>query len=270
MRISIVTISYNQAKFLESAITSVLNQNYDDLEYIVVDAGSTDGSMDVIERYRQNIARIIHEPDRGPADGLNKGFYRSTGDILGYLNADDMYLPGTFQKVADLFSISPSVDVVCGGGFIIDEDGNPVRRIYSDPFDRRRYLYGAVTVLQQSTFFRRKAFEETDGFNIHNRTCWDGELILSFSRHGKNIKTVHGRWSAFRLYGGSISGSGQTYARFLKDFEQLFIEEYGRPMNRKDRILATLMRCEKWLLNPVALVHRLLDAFGITRRRLLQ
>lgn len=269
MRISIVTISYNQVKFLEKAIASVLGQDYGDLEYILIDAGSTDGSVDIIERYRKDITRIIREPDRGPADGLNKGFLHATGDILGYLNADDEYLPGTFKKVAEFFDLSHDVDVVCGGGFIIDENGKTIRRVYSDNFDRRRFLLGAVTILQQSTFFRKKAFESTGGFNILNRTCWDGELMLSFSRRGKKIATVHEPWSAFRLYGGSISGSGQNYSQFQKDFERFFIEEYGHPMNRTDRILASVMRYEKWLLNPVALWHRVLDLSGITGGRSL-
>jgi glycosyltransferase involved in cell wall biosynthesis len=270
MRISIVTISFNQAKFLESAITSVLRQNYEDLEYIVVDAGSTDGSLDIIEKYRRQIARIINEPDKGPADGLNKGFHYATGEILGYLNADDIYLPGTIKKVADYFLHTPIRDVVCGGGIIIDEYGKILRKVFSDPFNRRRYLYGAVTILQQSTFFRRNAFEESGGFNILNSTCWDGELILSFSRQKKKITSVYELWSAFRIYGNSISGSGQTYSQYLKDIERFFIEEYGRPMNRYDHILSSLMQYEKWLMNPTALWHRLLEIPGFIQRRHIQ
>ena len=92
MKISIVTVSFNQADYLEQAIRSVVEQDYSDIEYIVVDAGSTDGSREIIERDR--IATVVFEPDREPADGLNKGFARATGDIFGYINADDAYLPG--------------------------------------------------------------------------------------------------------------------------------------------------------------------------------
>jgi glycosyltransferase involved in cell wall biosynthesis len=270
MRISIVTISFNQAKYLESAITSVLQQNYPELEYILVDAGSTDGSREIIEKYRDHITKCILEPDKGPADGLNKGFHSATGEILGYLNADDIYLPGTIKKVVDYFLHSPQHDVVCGGGIIIDEHGQILRKVFSDPFNRRRYLYGAVTILQQSTFFRRNAFEESGGFNILNRTCWDGELILSFSRRKKKITSVYELWSAFRIYGNSISGSGQTYSQYLKDVERFFIEEYGRPMNRYDHILVSLMQYEKWLMNPAALWYRLLDISGIIQRGRIQ
>lgn len=177
-----------------------------------------------------------------------------------------MYLPETFKRVSEIFSDSPQHDVVCGGGFIIDDEGRFLRKVFSDPFNRRRYIYGAVVILQQSTFFRRKAFVEVGGFNILNHTCWDGELILSFARHNKKIKTVRQLWSAFRLYGKSISGSGLTFAQYLRDIERFFVEEYGHPMNGFDRFLASLMRLEKWLTNPMALYHRFLDLFTFARR----
>ena len=100
MKFSIVTISFNQAPYLETAIRSVLDQNYPDLEYIIVDPGSTDGSRDIIERFRSRFAKIIFEPDQGPGDGLNKGFAHATGDILGYLNSDDALLPGALNGAA--------------------------------------------------------------------------------------------------------------------------------------------------------------------------
>src|SRR6202171_6644991 len=96
-RVSIVTISFNQAPFLERAIRSVVEQDYPDIEYIVVDPGSTDGSRDIIERYRSRISQVIYEPDHGPADGLNKGFASATGDIFGSINADDAFLPGAVR-----------------------------------------------------------------------------------------------------------------------------------------------------------------------------
>ena len=97
-RVSIVTISFNQAAFLERAIRSVVEQNYPLVEYIVVDPGSTDGSRDIIEKYRSRISKIIYEKDSGPANGLNKGFEAASGEIFGYINADDAYLPGALSK----------------------------------------------------------------------------------------------------------------------------------------------------------------------------
>src|SRR5712664_4686447 len=157
-KVSIVTISFNQGKFLERAIRSVVEQDYPDIEYIVVDPGSTDGSRDIIERYRPRIAKAILEPDNGPADGLNKGFAAATGEILAYINADDAYLPGAIAKAVAAFEARPHADVIYGHSYIIDGEGNVVRRSRSVPFDLRLYAYGGVTVMQQSTFFRSNAF----------------------------------------------------------------------------------------------------------------
>lgn len=257
LKFTIVTISYNQSEFLERAIRSVVEQDYDNIEYIIVDPGSTDKSREIIEKYRARIDKIIFEPDESPADGLNKGFSIARGDIFGYLNADDEYLPGTFKKVSGLFSNHPSLDVICGGGYIIDNNNNILRRIYSDPFNLRRYVYGGVTILQQSTFFKRDAFISVGGFNKENRTCWDGELMLDFGLQKKKIKIVHEPWSLFRIHDASISGSGKLNKQYCMDLQRLFKKSYNRDQIWFDALIRQLIRIEKWLINPVALGFRL-------------
>ena len=108
MKFSIVTISLNQARFVEHAIRSVIDQDYSEIEYIVVDPGSTDGSWEIIERYHAEIDKIILEPDDGPGQGLNRGFAQSTGEICGCINADDFYEPGAFGHAAYLFQKNPN------------------------------------------------------------------------------------------------------------------------------------------------------------------
>ncbi len=120
MKFSIVTISFNQGRFLERTIRSVIAQKGVDLEYIVVDPGSTDDSREIIERYRRDITRVVFEKDRGPADGLNKGFACASGEIYGYLNADDVFEPGALRRVAAYFERLPDVDVVCGHCWVTD------------------------------------------------------------------------------------------------------------------------------------------------------
>jgi len=184
MKISIVTISYNQSEFLDRAIKSVVEQDYDDVEYIVVDAGSTDGSREIIDRYRSKINKVVFKPDRGPPDGLNRGLRLATGKIFGYLNSDDVLLPGALNEVLTIFKSDPSADVVYGHGYIIDAVGRPVRRFYSDTFTPWRFVHFGSNVMQQSTFFRREALLEVGGFNVENTVLWDGELFLDhrFSR----------------------------------------------------------------------------------------
>src|SRR5215217_6342515 len=152
MKISIVTISFNQAPFLEQTICSVLEQDHPHVEYIVVDPGSTDGSREIIERYRDRIDKIIFEADKGPADGLNKGFAHASGDVFGFLNSDDMLEPGALSDAARYFETHPEVDVVSGHSWVIDAEGRKKRRFYSDQFSLRMTAYGACYLAQPSTF----------------------------------------------------------------------------------------------------------------------
>src|SRR5215212_920496 len=117
MKFSIVTISFNQVRFLEQAIYSVLEQDHPSVEYIVVDPGSTDGSREIIERYRDRIDKVVFEPDKGPADGLNKGFAHASGDVFGFPNSDDILEPGTLSGVARYFETHPEVDLVSGNSW---------------------------------------------------------------------------------------------------------------------------------------------------------
>lgn len=265
MKISIVTISYNQASFLEEAIRSVTGQDGAEVEYIVVDPGSTDGSRAIIDRYRDSIAATVYERDDGPADGLNKGFALATGDVLGFINADDALLPGALGRVADYFSENPDVDAVCGCGWIIDGDGRQMRRIVPTRFSQRLFAYGAVTLFQQGVFFRRSAFQGTRGFNPENRTCWDAELFLDMAANGCRFGLLFEDVAAFRIHGESISGSGRLEERYRKDLERLFAKALGRGRSAGDRVLAKVFRVEKWLANPRATAARLALALGSPR-----
>ncbi len=220
-KISIVTISFNQAAFLERAIRSVIDQEYGDLEYIVVDPGSTDGSREIIEKFRSRIAKTILEPDTGPAHGLNKGFASATGEIFGYLNADDVLLPGAIGEAVEFFR-GTCADVVYGDGYFIDGDGRCIRRCLSTPYNFRRLLMGCLVVMQQSTFFRSGVFYDVGGFNEQNRTCWDGELFFEFAKRGLSIVHAARYWAAFRLHGGGISGSGRMQRQYEGDLERIF------------------------------------------------
>lgn len=218
MNLGIVTISYNQARYLAEAIESVQLADPQRLEYIMVDAGSTDGSREIIERYQRRFSRIILEPDHGPPDGLNKGFAATTADVLGYLNSDDRFAPGALDYVLDYFERRPEVDVLCGAIRIIDENGDAsIRRRTPDRVDLRRYAYETCFFWQQATFFRREAFLETGGFNPASETAWDGELVIDMALAGCRFAYTNKLLGDFRIYGDSITGSGRLSQGLRRD-----------------------------------------------------
>ncbi len=255
--ISIVTISMNQGRLLPTAVDSVLAQRDVDLEYVIVDAGSTDGSREYLATLHDPRVKLVLEPDQGPADGLNKGVRSTTGAVVGYLNADDLYLVDALREVDNFFRTNPSVDVVYGDGWIIDGEARVRRHFEATPWGLRRYLYGGVNVLQQSTFFRRSAFDRTSGFNSHNVTCWDGELLVDLALAGARFRRVRADWSAFRLHAEGISGSGRLEAQYHQDRQRFVARAIGRDAHVADGVLALSARTEKLLRAPGYALRRL-------------
>lgn len=266
MKISIVTISFNQARFLEQAICSVLDQDYPDVEYIVVDPGSTDGSREIIERYRDRIDKIIFKPDEGAADGLNKGFAQATGDVFGFINSDDALLPGAISRIAKAFSDSPDADVVSGHLCLVGDNNELIRRVRASYFDPKRFVYGAVQVVQQSTFIRALAFKDVGGFNPQNISGWDGELLLDLGIAGKNFIVISDYLAIFRIYAESISGSGHLWQNHLENRQRYFrkvMERWPRP---SDKVMAALYRLDKWRRDPFGFLVRVYDHFVVPHR----
>lgn len=242
MKISLVTLSFNQGDYLQRAIDSVLEQMYPELEYIVVDPGSTDGSRELIQRYASSFAHVVFEPDRGAADGLNKGFALATGDIYGFLNADDLLYPGALQRVAQFFHEHPECDIGFGSGHKIDSSGTRLRHFTAPHFSVRRYLYGYAVWLQQATFFRAHAFKNSPGFNRENRTCWDGELFVTMVSQGARIGYIDADLGGFRVHVNSISASGKLNDQYLLDCRRIFRQIRGREWTRRDDVMNFMYR----------------------------
>ncbi|HEY0757971.1 MAG TPA: glycosyltransferase family 2 protein [Acidisarcina sp.] len=260
-KVSIVTISFNQAEYLQEAIESVLQQDYPDIEYIVVDPGSRDGSREIIERYRSRISRIVYEPDLGPADGLNHGFRYATGTVYAYLNADDLLLPGAVSSAAGMLENS-DLAVVYGDGYFIDGDDKVLRRCFSSNFSARRYALGAAMIMQQSSFWRADWHRKVGGFKLENRTCWDGEFFFQVALAGGKFRHVPQYWSCFRIHGDSITGSGRVTAEYNAYQRKMFaphLERHGRllPLHR------AAARLMKHVENPRILACKLAErVFG--------
>lgn len=257
MKVSIVTVSFNQAAFLERAILSVLNQNYHDVEYIVVDPGSTDGSREIIERYRDRIDRIVFTPDSGAAEGLNNGMAGATGEVLGFLNSDDVLLPGAIARIVSAFTEISNTDLVTGHAFIIDSENHRLRRSYTDRFHLRAFAYDACLICQQSTFFRASIFRKVGGFNEQNRIAWDAELFLDLLSWADQYVILDDFLSAFRLHSEAITGGAKLRALAM-DFERAkFKRIVGRAWQPWDKAIRWIYLLRKYALEPRSLLQRL-------------
>jgi glycosyltransferase involved in cell wall biosynthesis len=256
MKISIVTISFNQCRYLKQCMDSVLDQRTMlsekgvELEYIVVDPGSTDGSRELIESYCQAVVKVF-EKDAGPSNGLNNGFSKATGDIGCFLNSDDVFLPGCLSYVAEEFKNNSDLDVLMGDGYFIDEVGNKIKRVYATEFSARNYVYGAISFIQQSVFFKLDSFHNVGGFNEQNFTCWDGELFLDMAVAGCKFKVVRQSLGLFRLHDEGITGSGRLTEKYLLDSRRIFEKVVGRRVNSFDVFIRFYLKGRRLLRNPV-------------------
>lgn len=265
MKISVVTISFNQAKFLRQCIDSVLDQNFNNIEYIIVDPGSTDGSREIIESYGSRVLKIFAK-DAGPADGLNAGFTNATGSIFGFLNADDELLPGALSRISSFFKDKNDVDVVSGCGYFTDETGVRLGRIISSRLTPWLYAHRGVTIFQQGTFFRANYFRKVGGFNATNHTCWDGELFLDMAIAGARFSTINNDLAHFRLHEGGITGSGRLGEKYQLDTKRLFIKATGRERNYFDRLQDIVARVVKGCIDPTYHVRRAIS-MTMSRKR---
>lgn len=196
-KISIVTPSYNQAQFLEETIRSVLLQGYPNLEYIIIDGGSTDGSVEIIKKYEPWIARWVSEPDRGQAHAINKGFKQASGDIVGWINSDDLYCPGAFQLVAKRFLANPALSAVYGGIYVIDEN-SVIRNGYWAVQPMPEYTYHVrLDVHQQALFWRKDIMSVVGLLDEDLQFIMDRDFILRLLHHGK-VEHVSRYLGAFR------------------------------------------------------------------------
>jgi len=239
-RISVVTPSFNQGEFLEATLRSVITQGYPNLEYVVVDGGSTDGSADIIERYEADLAYWVSEPDQGHAHALNKGFAETTGEIMCWINSSDMYYPWTFETVAQIFSALPEVEWIQGVGSWFDIHGLP-RGVppVSSALNKYDVLAGRYLGIQQeSVFWRRGLWERAGGRLDRSLACAaDFDLWLRFYRLAPlcHVPTLLG---GFRVHGDHLGDLGNgPYEREARQLRARFVAGCDRRVRARARLL---------------------------------
>ena len=241
MRFSIITPSYNSLAFFPETLRSIRAQRRDvDLEHIVIDGGSTDGTVEWL-REQTDIDRLVIEPDRGPADALNKGLALATGDVLAWLNADDVYHDGALARARACLSARPDRALAFGRCRIVDENGMEIRRTitrFKEMFFQisSRFTIQCINyVSQPAMFFRREAFHKAGPLRIDLKAAFDYDLTLRLWRHGGGARIAGPPLADFRWHTGSISG---------RMFENQFREE----------LEAALDDAGRW--SPQAFLHR--------------
>lgn len=235
MRISVITPSYNSGRFIEATLESVLSQATRaglEVEYIVVDGGSTDDTRSILERHRTAFTHLIVEPDHGPASAINKGMRLATGDILAWLNADDRYLPGALLRVADAFANKPNRALCFGRCRIVGEQGREIRRgitHFKDslfPFSCRPLIQTINYVSQPALFFSRRAWQQTGELRENMQAAFDYEFLLRLWRQGGGMHLAGEPLAEFRWHPGLISG--QTFEQQFREEWEAAAEDAGR------------------------------------------
>jgi glycosyltransferase involved in cell wall biosynthesis len=201
LRVSVVTPSYNQGSYLERTVRSVLCQDYAEVEYVLWDACSTDETAGVLARYEPALDVLVVQRDEGQADALNQAFRLCTGDVLGYLNADDCLAgPSTLREVAKAFAEHPQADVIYGRRYTIDEQGRFVHLLPYRPFSAERLLV-ADYIPQEATFFRKRAYLQAGGYiDCSFDFAMDYELWLRLLARGGRFLSLPNCWGLFRQY----------------------------------------------------------------------
>jgi glycosyltransferase involved in cell wall biosynthesis len=217
MLVSIVTPSFNQAQFLEETIESVLNQDFPNLEYIVIDGGSQDGSVEIIRKYEDRLSWWVSEPDKGQTDAINKGFHRAHGDIFAWLNSDDTLLPGAVSEAVSCLEQNPAVGLVYGDTNFIDQHGKIIGKFPARQTDYRRLRQGYVHIPQQAAFFRGDIWRQVGPLDPSFFFAMDYDLWVRIAAVSELV--YHRRtWANFRLHSDAktIAADSRCWPEMLK------------------------------------------------------
>jgi glycosyltransferase involved in cell wall biosynthesis len=234
-RISVITPSYNQGIYLEETILSVLNQNYPDVELIIIDGGSKDNSPEIIQKYSSRLSYWVSEPDSGQSEAINKGFDRATGDILMWLNSDDVLLDGSLNKINELFNQYPEVDIIHGQALLFG-DAIKEQVIGKDGVDLEYKYLAYIPFPQPSSFLRKKVLDKLLKVNTSLHYGMDFDLYVRAYLEGFRFMKVDYLFSKYRIHQSSKSNDD---LKFASDWAKIF-SSVVRSLNGKEKIIEVL------------------------------
>lgn len=278
-KISIVTPSFNQGQYLEETIQSVLNQNYPNLEYIIIDGGSTDDSVDIIHKYEDQLAYWASEPDQGQYNGINKGFAKSSGEIMAWLNSDDKFASGALSSVASIFTTFPQIEWLTSNFPILwNRYGQAVNCANSGGFNRASFFrgtslpgcswYARCCIQQESTFWRRSLWKRSGGYiNDSLNYAGDFELWACFYQHA-DLYAVNALIGGFRNHGNQKTGLDMK--QYYGEAQKCFLSDYGG--HPYGKIESTIRKYANFALgNKLHILNRLPDIIttALTTARLI-
>jgi glycosyltransferase involved in cell wall biosynthesis len=230
-KISIITPSYNQAEFLERTIRSVIDQDYPNLEYIVIDGGSTDGSVDILKKYSRHFAYWVSEPDQGQSAAINKGIKIATGELIAWQNSDDIYYPNTFRSLVANIRNRPNIELVVGNINIIDEYNNVIRDVkYVTPSFGRMIAEGMM-VTNQAAFWRKNMHEQIGFMDESLHYAFDYDWFLRLINKCERCLHVDETWGGYRMHGATKTSNNQ--ANFHKENFIILNKHHRMPLWKK-------------------------------------
>ncbi len=220
-KVTILTPSYNQGQFLEATIQSVLAQDYPNIEYFIVDGGSKDNSVEIIQKYASKINGWVSEKDGGHADALNKGFARATGDILAWINSDDTYYPGAIREAVTFLQANPQVGMVYADANLIDNAGQQVGRFSAKQTSYRQMLRGSVHIPQATTFFRADLWRKLGPLDLSLFFAFDYDLWVKIAKVSE-VRYLPRLWADFRMHeaGKSVKDDDRCYPDMVRVYER--------------------------------------------------
>lgn len=220
-KISIVTPSFNQGKYLEQTILSVIEQDYPNLEYIIIDGGSTDESVEIIKKYEKHLAYWVSESDKGQTHAINKGFKRSTGDLVAWMNSDDVYAEGAFEKVAEVYNEYTNADVISGDKMHINEKGDELFPQRYAPYRIDTFANDKMAMCNQACFWKKSVFDQIGFLDVDIQFAMDYEYFIRMGVFGLKFKHIPEVLGKQRYYEGTKTSEEKWLEILYKNRQEI-------------------------------------------------